>query len=225
LRREITDATGCISRQTLQGNYECLPTEWRGSLAGVFCKQSSTLEAVRSNALKIKFELESLHLNFRSYLLDKNCMKSLRKDVNHDIGQPLHDLIRGRILTFSGVVRSGSVPMSYWRKKIYPANSNTLHLDRDGCGFIWLACASSATPKLLSIGIEIVESTCFKHGFEPFYVVDGISAYEAYTMVAIIFDKDSEDEYKPAIDCFRECRTHLHKVGIRTYRDPLEIGK
>jgi hypothetical protein len=41
----------------------------------------------------------------------------------------------------------------------------------------------------------------------------------------IIFNKDSEDEYKPAMDCFRECRTHLHKVGIRTYRDPLEIGK
>jgi hypothetical protein len=26
----------------------------------------------------------------------------------------------------------------------------------------------------------------------------------------IIFDKDSEDEYKPAMDCFRGCRTSWH---------------
>ncbi len=222
LRSEIANTNASIPRKILKAYYDWLPTEWRGSLAGVFCKQSATIEAKKHNSIAIKTELESLHnIKFQSYSIDKQCIKSLRADVNYDIGQPLHDLVRGRILTFSGIVRNGSIPMSYWRKKAYP--NTVLHLDRDGCGFIWLACTSSATPQLLSTGIGIIETTFFKYGFEPFYVIDGISNNEIYTMVAIIFDKDSESEYQPAINCFKECKLRLHEAGIETYRDPLEI--
>jgi 4-cresol dehydrogenase (hydroxylating) flavoprotein subunit len=221
LRNTITDTNECISRKVLKDHYDSLPEEWRGSLAGVFCKQSATLEDMKRSSIKIRAEFESIQVKFQSYLLDKQCIKSLRVDVNHDIGQPLHDLVRGRILTFSGIVRNGSIPMSYWRKKTYPNTS--LHLDRDDCGFIWLACTSSATPELLSKGIEIIEATFSSHGLEPLYVIDGISNHEIYTMVAIIFDKESESEYQSAIGCFRACRKSLNEIGIQTYRDPLEI--
>lgn len=126
-----------------------------------------------------------------------------------------------RLRTFAGILQNGSIDIAYWKKDQL---SNSLDLDQDKCGFIWLAISSPNDEQMLNQAKEIINASLFEYEIDPIFVVDGALAHESYLMLSLIFDKSDMDQSRLYGRAFKELQLKLEEAGMVNYRMPVPIS-
>ena len=110
---------------------------WSGEYNGVIANNYADLGILDATESYIKTKLEKYITKYKSVHVSKDDILRLRKDVFAPLPQVAQEGMRGRILTFTGIPKYGSVSMGYWRKQ--SVDYDNMELERDKCGFLWLA--------------------------------------------------------------------------------------
>jgi 4-cresol dehydrogenase (hydroxylating) len=191
---------------------------WSGIYNGVFAVYSPTLrhaEAVKADIHEI---LAKKVNRLTSFMVDKAQIQQLRFQPDLEVPEITHRLLKGRLLTFAGIPVQGSVPISYWRKR--GSIPKVMDLDRDQCGFLWIAItAPSLGTDALTI-VPIIEQFFSDYGFEPMIVLDGVNSREMYVMTSLIYDREVPGQDQQARKCFDRLVTELRAMGYYQYRLP-----
>jgi 4-cresol dehydrogenase (hydroxylating) len=198
-----------------------LPECWRGRWNLILMQIAEDENEIKKMAEKVRDGLADIKEYIEQYFISKEEFLHRRDNIDYKKIGKIHPTLQGRIDTFMGIVRQGSVPMCYWYKE---EPEHQYDLDRDGCGIIWLALLihPSQINAFDSI-IQIVESELEKHELEKFYVIDSINKDMIYQMVAIIFDKENEIQHQNALKVYQNAAKALEELNIIVYRKPLEI--
>ena len=191
---------------------------WSGVYNGIFAIYSPSFRHAQAATADIHEALQDKVNRFKSVTVDKAQIKRLRWNQNLAIPELTYELLKGRLLTFAGIPGQGSIPIGYWRKR----NSipEIMNLDRDRCGFIWIAItAPSSGTDALTI-VPVIEQCFNDYGFEPMIVLDGVNTREMYVMTSLVFDREVPGQDQKAQMCFERLTAELKTIGYYPYRLP-----
>lgn len=122
-----------------------------------------------------------------------------------------------RMLGFMGIPFTGSVPITYWRKKT-PTPVGSLNPDRDGCGIIWCSPTVPFNGADIEAASNIISATMREFGFEPNLCLNGVTDRSIDITAAIIFDREVPGESRKATQCYNKMLSLLGKDGYIPYR-------
>jgi hypothetical protein len=211
-----------LASQNTNVTRSLVPEVWSHKYNGICTIYSDSAEIGNENEEKVFLSLKELVKIQKTICIKKSDVELLRKDPMANIGVEMHPLERGRVLTFSGIVRYGSVCMGYWMKNELPDREN-MSLDKDQCGVIWLAVSVKNDCRKLKSVIEVIESVLFKFNIDPIYVIDRVSVKETYIMTSLIFDFSDPVQDTNTKKCFIECEKELNNIDVFIFRRPREL--
>ncbi len=191
---------------------------WSGIYNGVFAVYSPTLRHADALKADIHEALEGKVSRLKSFRVDQTQIKRLRWNRDLDIPGITHNLTKGRLLTFAGIPGQGSVPISYWRKQ--GSIPEVMDLDRDRCGFLWVAVTAPASGTDSLTIVPVIEQFFKDYGFEPMIVLDAVNTREMYVMTSLIYDREIPGEDEKARKCFENLVAELRTMGYYQYRLP-----
>ncbi|NET74682.1 MULTISPECIES: FAD-binding oxidoreductase [Okeania] len=195
---------------------------WSGVYNGVFAIYSPTLRHAEAMKADIHEVLNNKVSRLKTFTVDQSQIKKLRWNRNLEIPELTHKLLKGRLLTFAGIPVQGSIPISYWRKR----NSipEIMDLDRDRCGFIWLAVTAPASGTDALTIVPVIEHFFNDYGFEPMIVLDGVNSREMYVMTSLVYDREVAGRDEQARKCFERLAAELRTMGYYQYRWPKALS-
>nr|MDJ0683029.1 hypothetical protein [Xenococcaceae cyanobacterium MO_167.B52] len=158
----------------------------------------------------------------QSFRVDQTQIKRLRWNRNLDIPGITHNLTKGRLLTFAGIPGQGSVPISYWRKQ--SPIPEVMDLDRDRCGFLWVAVTAPASGTDSLTIVPVIEQFFRDYGFEAMIVLDAVNTREMYVMTSLIYDREIPGQDEQAQKCFENLVAELRTMGYYQYRLPKALS-
>ncbi len=129
--------------------------------------------------------------------------------------------ILSRLKTFAGILQNGSIDIGYWKKEQL---SEAKDMDKDNCGFIWLAISSPNDAQMLSLAQETINQTLGVYDLDPIFVIDGALAHESYLMCSLIFDKSDMNQCLQAGRAYKELSQKLAAQGLVNYRLPVPLA-
>ncbi|HBB34796.1 MAG TPA: hypothetical protein DDZ80_32650 [Cyanobacteria bacterium UBA8803] len=195
---------------------------WSGLYNGVFAIYSPSLLHARSTQLYIMAAINDSVDRLESVTVDQTQIKRLRWNPHIEIPGITHNILKGRLLTFAGIQGQGSIRVGYWRKQ--SCIPDTMHLDRDGCGFIWMALTAPSSGEDALTIVRVLEQFFLHYGFEPMIVLDGINPREMYVMAALVYDRETPGQDQQALQCFERAAQELRAMGYYQYRLPMPIS-
>ncbi|MGR9105459.1 MAG: FAD-binding oxidoreductase [Gammaproteobacteria bacterium] len=196
---------------------EKLRNQWQSGLW--FCELALYSACAEQARVERRIIRESLcaHVE-RLHFVDDELMQASDSELNQVL--PGYDPQEVR-LWFArngqrGVPSDANLSMAYWRKRNpLPAQAD---LDRDRCGFIWLAPVTPMLGECIREAVNLVESTCLKHGYEPSIALNCIDARNVYITTAIVYDREVAGEDARAMACYEDLLTRLIGAGYPPYR-------
>ena len=191
---------------------------WSGIYNGVFAIYSPSLRHAQAAKVDIHEALEDKVSRLQSFTVDRSQIKKLRWNRHLEIPELTHELLKGRLMTFAGIPGQGSIPIGYWRKR--SSIPQIMDLDRDRCGFIWIAVTAPASGTDALIIVPIIEQFFRDYGFEPMIVLDGVNAREMYIMTSLVYDREVPGQDRQAQECFQGLTAELKTMGYYQYRWP-----
>jgi 4-cresol dehydrogenase (hydroxylating) len=153
---------------------------------------------------------ESLQGNCKVSFVDEPLK---RTDANEKI-VTLYNLLTGR-----PSVRPSLGP--YWRKK----NPAKVPYDppRDKCGIIWCAPIIPSTSKDIANLISLVRGLMNTFSIDTNITISLISDRACCATIAIVFDKENEQETNNAHTCYKATLSELVRLGYIPYRHGINI--
>ncbi|MGB1037427.1 MAG: FAD-binding oxidoreductase [Bacteroidia bacterium] len=195
---------------------------WCGEYNGVIANNYTNMDVMSITENYIETTLRKHLTKYKTIVVTKEDIKRLRYDTTAALPKDALEGMRGRILTFTGTPKYGSMSMSYWRKK--SVDLNAMNIEKDKCGFLWLALSLVPESKNCLETVKALEKVVFKYNFEPFYVIDYVRPHETYIMWAIIYNRNNKDEDQKAIECYRECVDYINTNDkVTVYRKPKNL--
>lgn len=191
---------------------------WSGIYNGVFPIYSPTLRHAEALKADIHEALESKVSRLQSFRVNQTQIKRLRWNRNLDIPGITHNLTKGRLLTFAGIPGQGSIPIGYWRKQ--SPIPKVMDLDRDRCGFLWVAITAPASGADSLTIVTAIEQFFRDYGFEPMIVLDAVNTREMYVMTSLVYDREIPGQDEQAQKCFENLVAELKTMGYYQYRLP-----
>lgn len=197
---------------------------WSGEYSGVIANTYTDKEVLEVTERYIENRLRKYITKFKSIEVTKEDILRLRKNTEARLPENALEGMRGRILTFTGMPKYGSVSMGYWRKG--HVDINDMNLERDKCGFLWLALSlNPQSGNCLEI-IQNLEKIVIESNLEPFYVVDYIRPHESYIMWSIIYDRENKDDDAIAEQCYNNCVSYIEtNTDVSVYRKVRSFSK
>lgn len=195
---------------------------WEGVYNGVFAVYSPSLRHCQASVVDLQEALNKKVSRLKSVTVDRTQIKRLRWNPQSIIPGLTNELLKGRLLTFAGIPRQGSIPMAYWRKPC--PIPEVMDLDRDRCGFIWQAITAPASGQDALTIVPVIEHFFNDYGFEPMIVLDGVSSREMYVMTSLVYDRTREEQDRLARECFQALSTELRTMGYYPYRWPKPLA-
>lgn len=194
---------------------------WNKDYNGLVCLYTPSAGVAKAQADYIHQSIFPYCENLNEIQLNKEEIIELRATGNTKKLANEDCLTIGRIKTFLGIPSCGSIPMSYWRKEEKAAQP--MDIEKDKCGFVWLAVSVNTNGSLIQNCIAIFEKHCFNYGIEPFYVVDGVQKHEVYLMFALVFDMENREEEVRVSKIYELTKTDLENEGAYIYRKPVNF--
>lgn len=191
---------------------------WSGVYNGIFAIYSPSFRHAQAAKADLHEVLENKVSRLKSVTVDKAQIKRLRWNRNLVIPELTHELLKGRLLTFAGIPGQGSIPIGYWRK--HNSIPEIMDLDRDRCGFIWIAVTVPASGTDALTIVPVIEQFFNDYGFEPMIVLDGVNSREMYVMTSLVFDREVPAQDQKAQICFERLTKELTTMGYYPYRLP-----
>jgi 4-cresol dehydrogenase (hydroxylating) len=195
---------------------------WCGEYNGVIANNYTNMDVMTITENHIETTLRKYLNKYKTILVRKEDILRLRSDRTAALPEGAMEGMRGRILTFTGIPKYGSMSMGYWRKK--SVDLDAMDLEKDKCGFLWLALSLVPESKNCLETINGLEEIVFKYNFEPFYVIDYVRPHESYIMWSIIYNRKNPDEDERAIKCYKECVDYIgENKKVTVYRRPKNL--
>jgi 4-cresol dehydrogenase (hydroxylating) len=194
---------------------------WSGEISGVLANYFADRSILEVTESYIKQRLTTHLTKYFSVTITRADILRLRKNPLCKLPKGAHPTMRGRILTFSGIPMHGSVSMGYWRKNSVDLES--MDLEKDKCGFIWLAISTNPDGEKIFNLINGLERIVITYNFEPFFVLDYVRPHESYLMWSIIYDRNKSGDDEKAKACHKECVRFIDANGATLYRKPRNL--
>lgn len=192
---------------------------WRGRWNGILTLHTSDQDIARTMSNRVYEFLQHCVNRYRHVELSRSDLFTLRDNLDHPVAGIDDHLMRSRLLTFSGIVRYGSMPLVYW--KMPSEIISTMNPDRDGVGLIWLAVSVPNDPEKIANAIAIAEEIMPQHGLDPLYVMDSVRRTECYMMISLVFDRNNRIQHDSTILCYRRLTSALESIGACIFRVPV----
>ena len=162
-----------------------------------------------SDALLLKFarQFVRLPLNFVPAFKDvKGQLTSLKEGIDIMLGEP----------------NQVALPLPYWRNKSAKGEkSRPLDPAAENCGLLWYAPLLPMDPDALKQFVSFVRSTMLNYGLDPLITFTNLKHDCIDSTVPLVFNKQSEEDEKKAINCLHELITEGCKQGFVPYRLPI----
>ncbi len=116
----------------------------------------------------------------------------------------------------SGQPRETALRLAYWRSGIEPPAGTARDPARDGCGLIWFSPLVPMKPDAVATLVELVESTCRRHGIDPLITFSSVSAQCFDCTIPLLYDTSigAETAHRCYDALAEACREH----GLLPYR-------
>ncbi|MBT4836427.1 MAG: FAD-binding oxidoreductase [Methylococcales bacterium] len=115
-----------------------------------------------------------------------------------------------------GEPQSDNIASLYWRKK--GKLPETFDPDRDRCGAIWCCPGIPFIGDHVTKVIEHSEAMIKRYKFEPNLGFFAVTSRLLYLFIAIVYDRELENEDIKAMQCHDELLESLQKMGYFPYR-------
>ncbi len=125
--------------------------------------------------------------------------------------KPVMGLMRGEPMSSDFALSS-----AYWRKRNPPPSKPDP--DKDLCGLLWYAPTSPADGKKVENLANLTVKIMLQFGFEPMISLTMITPRLIYSVLAITYDREIEDEDRKAMACYEELVQECQKQGYYPYR-------
>jgi 4-cresol dehydrogenase (hydroxylating) flavoprotein subunit len=116
----------------------------------------------------------------------------------------------------SGQPRETALRLAYWRSGIEPPAGTARDPARDGCGLIWFSPLVPMKPDAVATLVELVESTCRRHGIDPLITFSSVSAQCFDCTIPLLYDPSIGAE--TAHQCYDALADACREHGLLPYR-------
>ncbi|MFZ3031544.1 MAG: FAD-binding oxidoreductase [Candidatus Moraniibacteriota bacterium] len=192
-------------------------TAWTG--VGAIYGHASMVRAARS-IFKKNLGPHVSHLMFLSPSLVRKASRFVRLVPGH-IGRNLSgsiDSLLSLLELLRGKPNQVALPLAYWKSGVPMPPRRALDPARDGCGLYWYSPLVPFTAKDVRSYVDMVNTTCERHGIEPLITLTSLSSRCFDSTVPVLFDLNNPEDTKRATRCYDALFQEGRKLGCLPYR-------